>query len=223
MLNKSLISCYLLFSSVFLTAQDIKYFFKLLPAAYTEELSAKTRDSILDGKSYYPASNDSDEIVVYQLAVIDLEKNWLRIEMSFESGQRAFRTFELRSFKTKTAKSIIVFSDFSGVPHISWQNNLTVFSYSTVNKKMVKVSSPGLISKPGFKDFLKANTPDSIIKKFEGYFSINYELGYNSNNIILSLYGNIYLEEFHKWLAGDSIEFVWNGERFIKQKPTLSE
>lgn len=32
---------------------------------------------------------------------LDLKKNWLRIEMSYESGQRAFKTIELRSFKPK--------------------------------------------------------------------------------------------------------------------------
>ena len=49
------------------------------------------------------------------------------------------------------------------------------------------------------------------------------ELNYSdSNNITLNLYGELYLEEFHNWLEGDVIEFVWNGNRFIKQKPQFS-
>ena len=205
-----------------LPAQNINYFFKRLPASYTKEFSAKTKDSLLEGKNYYPASNDSEEVVVYKLEQQDLKKNWLRIEMSFESGQRAFETIELRSFKTKTGNSIVVFSGFSGVPHQSWQNNISIFSYGK-NKKLTKISSPGLITKPGIKDFLKPTTPDSIIKKYEGYFSVNYELGYDGNNITLNLYGELHLEEFHNWLVGDVIEFVWNGDRFIRQKPTFNE
>ena len=200
-----------------LAAQEIKHLFKLLPPSYTKELSAKTKDSLLEGKNYYPASNDSEEVIVYKLAQLDANKNWLRIEMSYESGQRAFKTIELRSFKNKAGASIVVFSDFSGVPHNSWQNDLSVFSYAT--KKLMKISSPGLISKPAIKDFLKPNTPDSIIKKYEGYYSVNYELGYSGNNITLNLYGYLYQEDFRDWLLGDVIEFSWNGSKFLKQRP----
>lgn len=219
---KILALCFLLFLSAFLSAQDIKYFFKKLPAAYTKEFSAKTKDSLLGGKSYYPASNDSEEVIVYKLEQLDLERNWLRIEMGYESGQRAFKTIELRSFKTKTGNSIIVFSDYSGVSHQSWQNNISVFSYTRA-KKMRKIPPPGLITKFSIKEFLKINSPDSIIKKYEGYFSVNYELGYRGSNITLNLYGALYENDFDSWLAGDVIEFIWNGDRFIKQKPTFKD
>ncbi len=210
----------LFYFAEYLSAQNIKYFFKKLPASYTKEFSAKTKDSLLEGKNYYPASNDGEEVIVYKLEALDIKKNWLRIEMNYESGQRAFETIELRSFKTKTGNSIVVFSDFSGVPHESWQNNLSVFTY-TKAKKLTKIPSPGLITKISITDFLKSNTPDSIIKKYEGYFSINYELGYEGNNIALNLYGELFIEVFNNWLVGDVIEFVWNGVRFIKQKPTF--
>jgi len=222
MFKKITVLLLLVYRAESLSAQDIKYFFKTLPASYTNELSAKTRDSILQGKSYYPASNDSEEVRVYKLQEVDLKKSWLRIEMNYESGQRAFETIELRSFKTKNGNSIVVFSDFSGVPHQSWQNNLSVLSY-TKDKELTKSPSLGLITKVSIKDFLKPNTPDSIIKKYEGYFSVNYELGLTSNNITLNLYGELYLEDFYKWLLGDTIEFLWKDDLFIKQKPIFNE
>ena len=81
----------------------------------------------------------------------------------------------------------------------------------------------GLLQKAGIKYFFQPNTPDSIIKKYEGYLSFNYELGYEGDNIALGLYGDTYLKDFHNWLAGNNIEFVWDGERFIKQKPTFKD
>ena len=223
MFKKSLPFIILLYCSNCLLAQDIKYFFKKLPPSYTEEFTLKTRDSLLEGKSYYPSSNDSEEVIVYKLEVLDLKKNWLRIEMSYESGQRAFKTLEIRSFKTKTGNSIIVFSDYSGVPHDSWQNILSVFAFDK-NKKLIQVAPAGLITEVSIKEFLKSSTPDSIINKYKDYFSINYELGYSdSNNITLNLYGELDPEEFHNWLEGDVIEFVWNGNRFVKQKPKFND
>ena len=144
--KKLLLFSILLLSMKLLSAQDIKYFFKKLPASYTKELSAKTKDSLLEGKNFYPADNDSEQIAVYKLEMLDLKRNWLRIEMSFESGQRGFETLELRSFKTKAGSSIVVFSDYGGTPVDFSQNNLSVFSYSQ-SKKLTKISSLGLITK----------------------------------------------------------------------------
>jgi len=59
-----------------LPAQDIKYFFKILPAYYTEDLNGPTKDSLLQKKNYYPASNDSEEVIVYKLEELDLEKKF---------------------------------------------------------------------------------------------------------------------------------------------------
>ena len=38
-----------------------------LPISYTKELNEKTTDSHLEGKVYYPTSNDSEEVAVYKL------------------------------------------------------------------------------------------------------------------------------------------------------------
>ncbi len=106
----------LLFFSL-LSAQDVKYFFKILPAFYIEDLNSPAKDSLLQGKNYYPANNDSEEVIVYKLEELDLKNNFLRVEMSYETGQNAFVSFELRSFKARNGNSIIVFSSSSGAPH----------------------------------------------------------------------------------------------------------
>ncbi|HLG38621.1 MAG TPA: hypothetical protein VI461_03095, partial [Chitinophagaceae bacterium] len=43
----------------------IKEVFRLLPANKVYSLTIGTRDSMLQGKTYYPADNDSDEIAAY--------------------------------------------------------------------------------------------------------------------------------------------------------------
>lgn len=214
-------STIILLFAIHLSAQDIKYFFKILPPFYTEELDAKTKDFLLKREKYYPPSNDSIETVVYRLEYMDLNKSFLRIEMSFESGQRGFSTFELRSFKTKAGNSIVVFSNFSGVPVSFNQNKLSVFSY-TKNKGLSEISSLGLLTNVSIKNFFNPNTPDSIKKKYENYCSIGYQLGYDGD-ISLNLYCQLYFEELYKWLAGDKIKFLWNGNRFIKQNPIIED
>jgi hypothetical protein len=222
MFKRTLILLILFCSFQTLSAQDIRYFFKILPRSYTPEFSSKTKDSILQGKGYYPADNDSESIVVYKLERFDSVKNFLRIEMSFETGQRGFSIYELRSFKAKDGSPIVVFSNFSGAPHGADQNDLSVFLYTKANK-LIRTSSHGLIPKISLKDFVKPNTPDSIIKEYNGYFIMNYELGNRGDNISIYMHCDIYLEEFHKWQLGDTIEFIWNGERFIRQKPKFDD
>jgi|SRR5882724_7150318 len=221
--KKLLLLPLLLFLFSLLPAQDIKYFFKILPAYYTEDLNGPTKDSLLQKKNYYPASNDSEEVIVYKLEELDLEKNFLRVEMSYESGQRAFIAFELRSFKATSGNSIIVYSNTSGVPHDFSQNKLVVFSYNKA-KRLTKIKSPGLITKVNVKYFFKSNTPDSIIKKYENYSGVLYELGYEGENITLNFGESNGVEENdRKWLLGDAIEFVWKDDHFIRHKPIFKE
>ena len=220
MLKRTFILFFLFFSFQILSAQDIRYFFKILPQSYTPELNAKTKDSLLEGKNYYPADNDKDQIIVYEMTQLDTLKNFLSISMSFKTGQRGFDKIEVRSFKAKSGNFIVVFSDYSGVPVSFYQNNLSVFSYRK-NKSLIKISSLGLISKVKLTDFLKPNTPDSIAKKFEIDCNISYHL--DDENITLTLETYNFSAKLYYWLLGDEIEFIWNGERFIKQKPKFDE
>src|SRR5438128_373818 len=74
------------------------------------------------------------------------------------------------------------------------------------------------------KYFFGNNTPDSIIKKHENYSSITYDLGNLGANITLN-FGESYGvdEQDRKWLLGDSIEFIWKDDHFIRRKPTFNE
>jgi hypothetical protein len=162
-------------------------------------------------------------VIAYKLEELDLKKNFLRIEMSYETGQRAFIGFELRSFKATNGTPIIVFSNTSGVPHVFLQNDLTVFSYNKA-KGLTQIKSPGLIPKVDVKYFFNGNTPDPIIKKYKDYAGITYDLGNEGENIILN-FGESYgvEEQDQKWLLGDAIEFVWKDNHFILRKPTFKE
>src|SRR5258705_10599969 len=129
MYKKMLFLFPLFFFSLFLSAQNISYFFKILPASYTEELNVNAKDSLLQGKNFYPADNDSLEVVVYKLEELDTKRNFLRIAMSFETGQAGYLVFELRSFKTTNGNVIVVFSNVSGTSRSGFfQNSLVVFS-----------------------------------------------------------------------------------------------
>ena len=52
MLKKILLLPLLLLLFSLLSAQDIKYFFKILPSFYTEDLNGPTKDSLLQGKNF---------------------------------------------------------------------------------------------------------------------------------------------------------------------------
>ena len=83
---------------------------------------------------------------------------------------------------------------------------------------MKKNSAVGLITKIKLKDFVQPNTPDSILNIYKDYYSMNYELGYEGN-IVLILYDYLNEQKVKNYLTGNFIEFVWNGSRFIKSKP----
>jgi hypothetical protein len=156
------------------------------------------------------------------LEASDLKKNFLRIEMNYETGQRFYETFELRRFKTFTGNSIFVFSDYSSVPHQISQNKLAVFSYDKKDDRLNKIGTLGLPVTATIKDFLKYNTPDSIIKKYEIYSSINYELGYEGENISLIFEGSFSFNKSDEdWLLGNTIEFIWAGDHFIRHTPVF--
>jgi hypothetical protein len=70
------------------TAQSemIKEVFRLLPADQVYDLSIATRDSMLEGKTYYPSDNDSEQIVAYNYGISLSVKDYLYISLSFETG-----------------------------------------------------------------------------------------------------------------------------------------
>ncbi len=222
-MNKKLLLFLILLLPVkLLSAQDIKDIFKILPATYTEDLNVAAKDSLLKGKDFYPANNDSNQIVVYRLEKLDSNKNFLRVEMSFESGQAGYVIIELRSFKTTKENWIIVLSKVDGTHNMFNQNTLVVFSYNKPSG-LTKTNLLGLIQNVSIRNFIKPNTPTSMIKKYKSYSSVSYELGY-LGNITLRLAEDFDLAHLDKkWLLGTSIEFIWNSNRFVKQKLTFKD
>ena len=220
MYKKLLLAISLILCATLLPAQDIRYFFKIISDSYYfDDLDSNARNSLLQGKDFYPVNNDSEQTVVYQLAALDTKRNFLRIEASFKTGQAGYWTIEVRSFKTKTGNSIVVLSAVGGAHRMFTQNEFIVYSYSK-SRGMVKTNTHGLIPNVSIKNFIKPNTPDSMVKKYDSYSSIGYELGYKGGNITLHLTEDFDLGNLdRKWLLGDAIEFVWTGDHFARHKP----
>jgi hypothetical protein len=80
-------------------SQMIKEVFRLLPPNKIYDLTVATRDSMLQGKTYYPADNDSNEIVAYNYGVSTNVEDYMYVSLSFETEQRASGMIEIRSFK----------------------------------------------------------------------------------------------------------------------------
>lgn len=216
-----LIGISLLLLSINLSAQNIENIFLELPDSLLNNLSLKDRRAILENKKFYPSENTEDEKEVYNLVSLDKSKSFLRVEMSFESGQAAFVVFEIRSFDKKTGDKVVVFSNVGGAHNLYEQNNLKLFDY--LNGKLQISKTPYLPVKIGLSDFIKSNTPKNIRKLYGEYSSTWYELGYEQDNITFVLNDNdLYDNNFDSsYVLGNSIEFIWNGINFERNK--LSE
>ena len=173
----------------------------------------KNKLSFFNSKYFY-------YIEEYHLVVLDTTKKFIRIESSYETGQRAFSTFEIRCFTKNNGDKIIVFSNYSGVPHLYQQDTILVFNYKYGKLEISKIEYlPKVI---GINDFVKPNTPASVRKKYSEFSNSCYELGYEGDNITYCLYdGDIILNNLDvSYLLGNAIEFVWNGEKFKRKNVT---
>src|SRR5258705_2476934 len=115
----------------------IKEIFRLLPANEVYDLTIATRDSMLQGKTYYPAANDSEEIQAYHYGVLSYVKDYMFVSMSYETSQQVSGMTELRSFKMMNGDNMVFLSTTGGIYQVDYlQENLSSFVY-TKNKKLI--------------------------------------------------------------------------------------
>ncbi len=166
---------------------------------------------------------------VYKLVAADTIKNFLRIEMSFESGQAGYVIIELRSFSLKNGSKILIASSVGGAHNSYGTNEFQVFEYR--DKKLIKALKPYLPFSLDLKDFLKPNTPPDVVKRFNNDTSHGYELGYGyffgeeNENIKYEFNSENtrYSPADTAWILGNQVEFVWKNDTFIQKKMSMKQ
>jgi hypothetical protein len=202
------------FFSVYGQSKFMEDVFRQLPAEKLYNLTPETRDSLLKGKTYYPADNDSSSIVAYNYGISADVADYMYVSMSYETRQRASGMIEIRGFKTKKGENLLVVSNSSGVPLINYQQNeLDVFIYRS-DKKLVPYKTK-LFPEADETIFMKPGIPDSVKQVVINNSSLAFDL--STEKIFLKL-NSTYLSGnplLRKWLKGDVLEYRWTGDRFV--------
>ena len=195
-------------------SQLIKEVFRLLPANKIYDLTLAIRDSMLEGKTYYPADNSTDEILAYNYGVSVEVKDYLYVSMSYETDQRVTCLIEIRSFKMTSGDHMILVSQAGGVWQVNYsQHELSMFLYRRdkklipYKKKIIPATDESVFMKPG----IPAAVKDKILKNSNLSFDLQHE------KIILSLNSNYISDdtELRKWLKGDIAYFDWIKDQFV--------
>lgn len=226
MIQKFIRSFVLIFIAVFtytgLHAQTklVENILRLLPADKMYGLTAATRDSILEGKTYYPASNDSDEIAAYNFGFSTSVEDYLYISMSYETGQRASGMIELRTFKMPGGNNMVLVSQTAGVWQVTYQQEaVSAFIYNS-NKKLVPCKKK-IFPAANESLFMKAGIPDPVKKEILSHSNMTFDL--SKEKFALTLNSN-YISgtgSLRKWLKGDCIYFNWVKDHFEQDSITF--
>ena len=223
MTRKLILGLGLLLLTISDKGQSISDLFLQLPDTIVDNLTAKERAKIITNKSCHLSGNSKEEKVVYTLEENDSAKDFLRIEMTFESGQDGYETFELRSFDMQSGGKLVIYSNIGGAHDDYNQNKLIVFEYK--NGKLQPSKTSYLPKEIGIKDFIKPNTPTLLINKYKQNSCNAYNLRSEGDDITYSLNdNNLYDNEFNSsYIRGNSIKFIWNGKKFERKKVTKEE
>ena len=198
-------------------SEMIKDVFRRLPTYKAYKLTLTTRDSMLEGKTYYPADNDSNETVAYNYGQSVFVKDYLYVSMSFETGQRATGMIEIRSFKMRNGNNMILVSQTGGVPGIAYsQQDLEAFIYG--ESKTLTLYRKKILPETDESMFMKSGIPDSVRKVILSNSNLTFDL--SNEKLLLSL-GSSYIstnKELRKWLKGDTVYFDWIKDHFVMGK-----
>lgn len=200
-----------LLQSLLSFGQSLNDFLISLPNSLLYHLTREQRTMLIQDSIFYDPNNVEDHIIVYKLSRSDES---ISIEMSYESGQRAFFITQLR-FWSYGSEKIFVLSEYGGVPIDYHQSELR--TYRLVNGELFEIENllPGKLS---IKDFTIPSTPDSVLQKYSNNSSIVCELLSATNNPTWYLFEDFELYGIDtSWLAGNRIEFMWTSGRFVRQ------
>ncbi len=214
----------ILFISLFLVcivngqSELIKQVFRLLPASKVYDLSLATRDSMLAGKAYYPSSNDSDEIAVYNYGLSPEVNDYLYISLSFETAQRGTGMIEIRGFKMNNEEHLILVSQTGGVWQVTYaQHELSAFVYNK-HQHLIPCKNK-FLPKANDTLFIKKDTPATLKKEIQSYSNTIYDL--SKDKVILALNSSTLSNDkkLNRWLKADEIHFVWINNHFVSSNP----
>jgi hypothetical protein len=210
----SVLAVWGLFSGSAATAQSVSELYVMLPDQYVGMLSESERTRLLSDGIFYPGSNSPDEVVVYRL-IQPLARNsdHLLVEMTFETGQRGFSTWELRSWAHDDGNKVVGLSHVAGTPTAFMQGGLHFFR---VNEGTL-TDSGGLGIEVDAADFLRAGAPGDVTDTISIEAAVVAELCKHSDVVLWRL-GNLahIPESVLLWLERDTIPFVWTGSLFAR-------
>lgn len=208
----NLLILYFLFSTIKSDAQIIEEILLSLPAEFTPELTETAKDSLLQFSSYTIPGDDPREIM--EVAITEKSKEFIQLTYSFTTGQRAFVIIQIRVFRKRDDKPLIVYAKFGGLPRAFDQHILKTYNFS--NGFLVETKEK-LSKSIGVKEFLKPKVVDEFAFDLE-IMSTSYELNPEEKNSIeyklesQIIYGK---GEIENLIQTYDFLFTWNGETFI--------
>lgn len=195
--------------------------FRLIPSSLVYEMTDAAKDSLLQGKTYYPSSNDSESILAFNYGESVSVKDYMYVSMSYETSQRGSGMVELRSFDRGGRKLIIV-STSGGVEGVNYQQqDISAFLYD--GKKNLSPFKAKLFPDGSEDLFVKSGVPDSIRKVIVN--NSNLTFNFSKEKVTLGL-NSIFLHinrEYREWLKGDQIKYTWTGKQFIAGSVSFSD
>jgi hypothetical protein len=128
-LIKILITSFIVSSSMVCSfGQTMTDLFLKLPNECIPEINKKERQILLQKGEYIIPGGDSIDTEKYDIEEGESTKDFLRVESSFTTGQRAFLAIELRIFKKSNDDTILIYSRYGGAEHFFYQQELIIFN-----------------------------------------------------------------------------------------------
>jgi hypothetical protein len=196
------------------TAQSVADLYLMLPDQYVGMLTQSERTRLLSEGVFYPGSSSPDEVVVYRLTQpSSLIGPHLRVEMTFETGQRGFGSWELRSWTHDDGSKVLGVSHVAGTPAAFMQGGLHFFRILDGTL----TNAGGLGIEVEATDFLRAGAPTDVTDTISSEAAVVAELC-KHDDVVLWRLGNLTLlpESVLLWLERDTIPFYWTGSLFAR-------
>jgi len=193
-------------------SQSIDEFFKALPDEHVNNLTMEDREELLTENTFYPSDNDENYIQIYRVA--ESTNDYLKINMSFETGQRGFNTFELKKWSRNTGDHLFGISRVAGTPVEFVQADLNFFTFNDDTLIKAQTNIPADLS---LVNFAKPNTSDQLLQEYAQYISLTISFKEEENDIFWRIHENMGGSDLDtSWLEGNAIRYIWNGKNFVK-------
>jgi len=179
---------------------------KKLPSKLLYDLNESALDSLLKFGKFIDPEGDSLVTVAYEFRSINNQT--AHFSSYFLTGQRGFKTIELKSFISKKGEQFVIHSNHSGSGRMFDQNELKCLEY--IDSKILECDLKGLPIRIDSYDFYKSHFPDSL----KEVISTGYDLDTKNKNTL----------EYYSFTAGSIDDsnifkkfiYKWNGLNFEK-------